>query len=366
VVIVADAVYNQRQLGRTGIIDRVGGSLELQIGARALTCTTEGWQKAEGREQVRDAAEERRLWYVAATRVRDHLVIPVLSPTQRSLRGEQWVFADESLSGALAEDKTESNRVFVYRGLVRTVEKPTPALPAAQTITTVSPEPVALRTYQEWESRLRATLTRGRETGVIKAVTELAETRAAPEFSPGYGKLIGPSIRRSSLRLGRVVHNTLQRGDANATVPALSGLRDATERENTQGLIASVQTSSVLARAKTATERFSELPFVLHSEGRLLEGVIDFAFIEAGAWVVVDFTTDVVVEAEAEERAKVYRPQLYVYALALERLTNRPVKELVLFFIQSCQEVVYSWDNDKRVYIETLLSRKNYLGMNSE
>jgi hypothetical protein len=38
----------------------------------------------------------------------------------------------------------------------------------------------------------------------------------------------------------------------------------------------------------------------------------------------------------------------------------------VLFFIQLCQEVVYSWDNDKRVYIETLLSRKNYLGMNSE
>jgi len=33
----------------------------------------------------------------------------------------------------------------------------------------------------------------------------------------------------------------------------------------------------------------------------LLEGVIDFAFIEDGAWVVVDFKTDVVVEEEQKK-----------------------------------------------------------------
>lgn len=357
VVILADAIYNQRQLSRTGIIDRVAGSLELQVGSRALTCTTQGWQKAEGREQARDAAEERRLWYVAATRVRDHLVIPVISPAQRRVRGEQWVFADESLGGVLAEERAAASRVFVYRGLVRTVEQPTPALPAAQMITTVSPEPAALRAYQEWEARLQATLSAGRETEAMNAVTELTETQAAGEFSPEYGKPLGPAAQQFGLRLGRAVHAALKQAGDSGIRAALSGLRNIGERERVQHLIENALASSVLVRAKAATECFSALPVVWHRGDRLLEGVIDFAFIEDGAWVVVDFTTDAGMGAGAEAGALVYRPQLYVYALALEQLTNRPVKELILLFMHSGQEVNCPWGNDERAYAETLLSR---------
>jgi ATP-dependent helicase/nuclease subunit A len=353
VVILADAIYNQRHLNRTGIIDRVAGSLELQIGPRALTCTTQGWQKAEGREQARDAAEERRLWYVAATRVCDHLVIPALSPAQRRVRGEQWVFADESLDDVLAEEGAAGSRVFVYQGLVRTVEEPTPALPATPAIITVSPDPAALRTYQEWEAHLRASLSAGRETEAIKAVTE---TPAAGAFSPGYGKPIGAATRQCGLRLGRAVHAALKQAGDNGVNSALSGLKDISERERVQLLIDNALASSVLVRAKAATECFSALPFVWHREDRLLEGVIDFTFIEDGAWVVVDLDTAAIAGAEAEG-VLVYRPQLSVCALALEQLTNRPVKELVLLFMHSGQEVNCPWGDDERAYAETLLSR---------
>jgi len=40
-------------------------------------------------------------------------------------------------------------------------------------ISAVSPDPAALRAYQEWEARLHATLSAGRETEAINAVTEL-------------------------------------------------------------------------------------------------------------------------------------------------------------------------------------------------
>jgi ATP-dependent exoDNAse (exonuclease V) beta subunit len=357
VVILADAAYNQRPLGRTGVIDRVAGSLELQIGPRTLTCTTQGWQKAEGQEQARDAAEERRLWYVAATRVRDHLVIPVIAPAQRSIRGEQWVFADESVSDVLAEDKAAGDRVFVHRGPIHPVESPAPALPATPAITAVSPDPAVLHAYQEWESRLQATLTRGREADTINAAAEL---------SPGSGAAAGPAARHPGLRLGRAVHETLQRVGNRTPVPALGRVSTVTERERVQHLINNALAAPVLRRTRTAAECFSALPFVLHGEGRLLEGVIDLAFLEEGAWVVVDSNLDVVVGAEAEERARVYRPHLYAYALALEQLTRRPVKELVLLFLHSGQEVGCPWGNGERRYAETLLSRVGHSLLISE
>jgi hypothetical protein len=83
VVVLADMASSpqgrspQGRGGRVvGIVERVSETLELHIGPRPLTCTTQGWQKAEAREQARDAAEEQRLWYVAAARVRDHLIVP--------------------------------------------------------------------------------------------------------------------------------------------------------------------------------------------------------------------------------------------------------------------------------------------------
>src|SRR5262249_4501820 len=157
---------------------------------------------AEGREQVRDAAEERRLWYVAATRVRDHLVIPAIAPAQKNGRGEQWGFVDESVSEVLAEEQAAGDRVFVYRGPVHPVAGHAPALPAVAAFTAVSPNPAVLQAYREWQARLQATLTQGRE----------ADTINAAELSPGYGTANGPAARHSDLRLGRAVHETLRQG----------------------------------------------------------------------------------------------------------------------------------------------------------
>jgi len=81
-------------------------------------------------------------------------------------------------------------------------------------ISAVSPDPAALRAYQEWEARLHATLSAGRETEAINAVTELTETRAASEFSPGYGKSVGPATGNLASVLAAAVHDALkQAGD---------------------------------------------------------------------------------------------------------------------------------------------------------
>ncbi|MGH7960396.1 MAG: 3'-5' exonuclease, partial [Candidatus Binatia bacterium] len=167
VVILADAVSTGSRASRTGIIERIGGSLELQIGPRALTCTTQGWQKAEAREQARDAAEERRLWYVAAARVRDHLIIPVLPRVETRAQVRQWTLADESpfpCESVSPLHQVGSGRAFVYHSHVDTVGQTAPIAPVAAQFTNIAPDETVVRTYQEWETRRRAVLAKGRRT----------------------------------------------------------------------------------------------------------------------------------------------------------------------------------------------------------
>jgi ATP-dependent exoDNAse (exonuclease V) beta subunit len=137
----------------------------------------------------------------------------------------------------------------------------------------------------------------------------------------------------------------------------VSGLWTAAEREEAERLVQNALASPVLVRAQAATERFAEAPFVLHHQGRLLEGVIDLAFIENRTWVVVDFKTDKVTAAEATLRAVTYRPQLCLYALALERLTGRTVAELVLLFVRPQKEVTFPWGDSERALAEAMLNQ---------
>jgi len=64
----------------------------------------------------------------------------------------------------------------------------------------------------------------------------------------------------------------------------------------------------------------------------LLQGVIDCFFEEDGALTVVDFKTDRVTPETLEEKTNQYTPQLTTYAQALKRITNKQVREAVLYF----------------------------------
>ena len=67
----------------------------------------------------------------------------------------------------------------------------------------------------------------------------------------------------------------------------------------------------------------------------LLQGVVDCCIEENGGLTVIDYKTDYVTPETAEARAKEYRPQLSAYALAMERVTGKRVKESVLWFFSA-------------------------------
>ncbi len=67
----------------------------------------------------------------------------------------------------------------------------------------------------------------------------------------------------------------------------------------------------------------------------LVQGVIDCCFMEDGAWVLIDYKTDFVVEEQAVLAR--YTPQLQLYRRALEEITGIPVREDVIFLLRSAR-----------------------------
>ncbi len=71
----------------------------------------------------------------------------------------------------------------------------------------------------------------------------------------------------------------------------------------------------------------------------LLQGVMDCCIEEKGELTVIDYKTDRVKGDALLSRAEVYRGQLRAYAIAAERITGKPVKECVLYFLDAGEAV---------------------------
>ncbi len=368
VVILADATYNQRHPGRVGIIERLGGRLELRVGSRGLTWTTLGWQKAEAQEHEREIAEERRLWYVAATRVRDHLIIPVVLLGEGKAKASAHWAVTEELSSRLSspemsvehgsEGAEQTPGVFVYRLPPSALQAADSSIATPMSLPRIRYEDTAARTYHEWERAKRATLEAGGQTPIIRTVTELTTQKQALAWPAEAQARRRGGDRLAGLRFGRAVHTALRSANRQrSAMPRIVGeLGEWSPDEQVEiaQLVAETLTSPVMARAQRATTRFAETPFSLSLSGRLLEGVIDFAFIENEAWTIVDFKTDRVAASE-EKAPAAYRAQLWLYALALELVTRRPVAELVLLFVRSQQIVTFPWGEQERRTAERMI-----------
>jgi ATP-dependent helicase/nuclease subunit A len=94
---------------------------------------------------------------------------------------------------------------------------------------------------------------------------------------------------------------------------------------------ASVLAHELLARARRAAERGTcrrETPITTTlADGTLIEGVVDLAFEENGAWTVVDYKTDREIAASGEER---YRRQVALYASAIAQATAAPASGILV------------------------------------
>ncbi|MBM7562256.1 helicase-exonuclease AddAB subunit AddA [Fusibacter tunisiensis] len=78
-----------------------------------------------------------------------------------------------------------------------------------------------------------------------------------------------------------------------------------------------------------------ETPFVMVQDGQLVQGVIDLYFEEADGLVLVDYKTDYVGTQTLEELSQKHVFQIDFYRQALEILTEKPVKEAYIYYLDS-------------------------------
>ena len=62
-------------------------------------------------------------------------------------------------------------------------------------------------------------------------------------------------------------------------------------------------------------------------DGTLVEGVVDLAFEEHGAWTVIDYKTDREMAVAGEDR---YRRQVALYATAIAHATGAPASGVLV------------------------------------
>ena len=321
---------------------------------------------------ARDAEEAVRLTYVAATRAKDVLVVPVCSEKQWPdtwtgvLAPSVWPHASRAHEPKPAPGcPTFGHDVVVERQGPVPAEVPLPGLHLAQSgknrVVWFDPRVLSLgkeeaagleadealrddevegpRSVAAWDAwkLSRATATaRGSEPGrVVRVARELppptetvtiaVETTTAPRAGRPGGR-----------RFGELVHACLATIplDANEatvkqTVSVMARSLQAPEAE-ARAAVSAVQAAlahPLVAGARRARQVRRETPLVDHlTDGTIVEGVIDLAWEGDEGWLVVEFKTDEVLD----ESLGAYEAQTQAYVRAIARATGQPVSGVIL------------------------------------
>lgn len=338
------------------IVDRRGRRLEIRLAGFQTT----GYQAALEAEKAREEAEHSRLFYVAATRARDHLVVSRLGQAGKGMLayvadlpdglpqvvrgagdlapGEADLSADQGASAAAvyggpsiparhAEDlhthldRWRRERAVVLAGVAR-------GLPLAS----------ASGAAAAWQMAASATAEADMDKPLLPAVAD--ELAAADDTEQP-----GAEISRRAVALGTAFHALMERVDLTAgdALPTLAGqvAREFSMEERREELLAMAWmalNAPVMGRVRAARRVWREMSFCAWVAGRLVEGAVDLVFEEPDGLVVVDFKTDQATGQELAHRLEHHRIQGAVYAAALLAVTGRPVKEAVFLFARTGEE----------------------------
>ena len=326
----------------------------------------------------RDREEIERLAYVAATRARDMLVVPVVGDEERKgtwleplapvVYPARWRAA-EAMPGFGADSVVERpwDRVHLESECVmpgrhvpragdhavvwwdpralaldktigggmrqRQLLESEPAVSASRSLSEASgPTTIdSAGAYAAWQARLADAMIRGARPSVVVATVTEAALEATPDRPVAVEHTsIDRGPRPAGKRFGSLVHATLaaialdaDRAAVRAMTASQARLLGAPDDEISAAVDAVVAALAhpLLRRAAAARELRREVPVILRREV-IVEGVVDLAFGEPAGWTVVDFKTD--------QPTVAYEAQVALYAAAIEEATGLPAAAVLL------------------------------------
>jgi ATP-dependent helicase/nuclease subunit A len=299
-------------------VDRDGSAWTLSLDGLACEEPEEG--DATGRERRYLDAERKRLVYVAATRARDLLVLPVAGDPDPS-----WI-SGRLVAGAPAELMERLDTFAVGAEPAWATEVPPPA-----------PRPrgdasaLAAEVSSAWREAVAGAARPRFEPASVKA-----EAHHLEEESPGPGETARPRPRRES-RFGKVFGETVHRAIGLALAEArLSPEAAVLRAAHATGLeVHHGEAAADVRRALGALERARlrrapgrdlrlEYPVALARDGRFVAGYADLVAVRDGRLAVVDFKTDAPPQGDLATSHAAYVEQVRSYARLLEALGLAP------------------------------------------
>jgi ATP-dependent helicase/nuclease subunit A len=278
-----------------------------------------------------EAAESKRLMYVALTRAADLLVL------SGQYNRSSWM---EQISSALdiPEDGDEEE-TFVQEGFSIQVKRPAyyediqlrKKMDASQESFVLTEIPALAQPFALPEqerhfavTHLQRSLTRNPEAlPTVRAAVRSADPAAHTARVPHY--LIGLAIHHilenwewlslSQVSLEEKLIQSARREGIHEPDAVAFVLRIG------MSMLDNLRASSLFEDIQQAKQRFSELPFVLDTPLGKLHGVIDLLFQDKdGEWHLMEWKTDWVDEDSYAEKVEEYRQQIAIYVNAIKEV----------------------------------------------
>ena len=364
--------------------------------------TVTGYNLVQFLDRREDQEETLRLFYVAVTRAADYLV---LSSGTKDIDSMTGVFTSllakhfNLITGAIRPIKKEESASEEKQDIVDEA-------PMMVRVTTTEPllqnVPDALQAHRSLEKILKksdemASQGQGRIATAWAAIPPDPKARKQFSFSRLSGEMhfhsAGPvSLLRDENEgvgertldargLGTLVHAVLADVDfANpAELDELIQLHaethfenDGTDLSETIELLHRFIESPCAAAMAGAKTLYRELEFMLawppetlsaknlpEPSPRYIQGYIDALYQDAsGAWRLIDFKTNRVSPATLQSTAEKYEMQMFLYALAAEKILKQPPSEVVLHFLRTGDRWAFSWDQQARKRIVDLVNSR--------
>ena len=330
-VVVAEAGEPPNRLARPGLVRRKDARLELHLGPRSLQCCTLGWQEAEARERTQEAAEERRLWYVAATRAREYVVFPLPPRSETKKKGSVLHTVLRDLSGTERQavqqsDAGQTDQAQVLSGSDLTDSQENPTTPDAQ------PSDI------DWVTDRRRLIAKGRRQRHTQKILQRG------------------NVSKRHVQLDRLITQTALRlrqeqAGHDQTVEACLQVASTVQDNNGHAsgdpfpddMRRSIARATLWPRMRAAPTCLVDEGFTLSAGNTLLTGRIPLAFLEGGKWFIAGFSLGRA-DLSGKEWDIAYA-RLGPSALALEQLTPFPVQDLLLFLVDRQQEICVAWES---------------------
>ncbi|MGH9580337.1 MAG: PD-(D/E)XK nuclease family protein, partial [Terriglobales bacterium] len=302
--------------------------ISLASGGRPIV--SEHHAALEGEEKERAREENLRLLYVATTRARDCLAIPMVRPKKtRDPRFLHYFAVADEWMRELSTGRSREGMELLPWATPPEAGEPEPA-----TRKNLGQRPVPARVAQPvlaarsaWEHNLAA-------LGVGAAAEIVPQLRAQEEEGDDWKA--SARARAFGTAFHRVMQHVALRGDPllRAMVrqaAAVEGVADAADE--LEALVARTLAHPLMERARKAQRAWRELPFTVRDEAGIRQGAMDLLLQEEDGVVVVDYKTDST--PDLSSAIEEHREQMGWYRDAVRQVLGRHPKEVVLFFVRT-------------------------------